>query len=153
MGTAPNNERLYLRTGLTFLLLINSLCLKNQDFDFGDMKEIRFAAYLRFRQRYVLISFEKKILSNDTLSHSSVADDSVEEHKLLSQNREKARLRELAGDESEEDEGGGGIAKIGEGEPTIEQLRETIKTERDQKVYIRQDLWDGSRNDFMAEVL
>lgn len=100
-----------------------------------------------------LFLLKKKILSNDTLSHSSVADDSVEEHKLLSQNREKARLRELAGDESEEDEGGGGIAKTGEGEPTIEQLRETIKTERDQKVYIRQDLWDGSRNDFMAEVL
>lgn len=60
-----------------------------------------------------------------------MVDDSVEEHKLLSQNHEKARLKELAGDEWEEDEGGGA-----DEEPlTVAQLRETIKIEKDQKVH------------------
>ena len=64
-------------------------------------------------------------------SHSSVVDDTIEEHKLLSQRPEKARLKELAGDELEEDEGGG--ATEGADEAAI-RLRETIKIERDQKV-------------------
>lgn len=67
------------------------------------------------------------------ISHSSVADDSMEEHKLLSQHHEKARLRELAGDEWGEDEGGGALEEA-EDSQTVDQLRETIKTERDQKV-------------------
>ena len=60
-------------------------------------------------------------------SHSSVVDDSIEEHKLLNQHSEKAHLRELAG-ESED--------AIGESEDlqSLEQLRETVKTERGQKV-------------------
>lgn len=94
-----------------------NLCLKDQHFDFGEMQEIQFAPYLRFRQ-----------------SHSSMVDDSVEEHKLLSQNHEKARLKELAGDEWEEDEGGGA-----DEEPlTVAQLRETIKIEKDQKNYFEE---------------
>ena len=63
-------------------------------------------------------------------SHSSVVDDSLEEHKLLNQHSETARLRELAG---EEDEGGGDSIESEELQ-TLEQLRETIKTERGQKV-------------------
>lgn len=58
-----------------------------------------------------------------------MADDSVEESKLLNQHHAKARLRELAGDEWEKEE-------TCENSQTIEQLRETIKTERDQKVKI-----------------
>lgn len=65
-------------------------------------------------------------------SHSSIADDSLEEHKLLNQRHEKARLKELAGDEWEEDEGGG---DSGEDSQTVVQLRETVKIERDQKVH------------------
>lgn len=68
---------------------------------------------------------------NFFISHSSVVDDSIEEHKLLSQRHEKARLKELAGDEWEEDEGGG-VSE--EDSQTVVQLMETIKIERDQKV-------------------
>lgn len=95
-----------------------NLCLKDQDFDFGEMQEILYAPYLRFQQ-----------------SHSSVVDDTIEEHKLLSQRPEKARLKELAGDELEEDEGGG--ATEGADEAAI-RLRETIKIERDQKNYFEE---------------
>ena len=66
-------------------------------------------------------------------SCSSVADDTIEEHKLLSQRPEKARLKELAGDELEEDEGGGATEGADESQTAI-RLRETIKIERDQKV-------------------
>jgi hypothetical protein len=52
----------------------------------------------------------------------------------LSQYHEKARLKELAGDEWEEDKGGGEVVENGEGSHTVVQLRETIKVERDQKV-------------------
>lgn len=71
------------------------------------------------------------VMSFVYISHSSVMDDSIEEHKLLSQHGERARLKELAGDEWEEDEGGG---RSGDAQSVV-QLRETIKMERDQKVY------------------
>lgn len=70
------------------------------------------------------------VCSYELYSHSSVIDDSIEEHKLLSQHGERARLKELAGDEWEEDEGGG---RPGDSQSVV-QLRETIKMERDQKV-------------------
>ena len=66
-------------------------------------------------------------------SHSSIVDDSIEEHKLLSQRHEKAQLKALAGDEWEEDEGGGALGESGDSQ-TVAQLRETIKVEKDQKV-------------------
>ena len=65
-----------------------------------------------------------------TTSHSSVVDDTIEEHKLLNQHSETARLRELAGEEDE----GGSTSVESEELQTVEQLRETIKTERGQKV-------------------
>lgn len=70
-----------------------------------------------------------------SISHSSVVDDSIEEHKLLSQRHEKARLKELAGEEWEEDEGRAASEEAGETQ-TVVQLRETIKIEKDQKVTI-----------------
>lgn len=61
-----------------------------------------------------------------THSRSSVADDTVEAHKLLSPRSEKARLLSLAGlvpEDHEESE-----------EETLTQLRENVKTEKEQKV-------------------
>ena len=64
------------------------------------------------------------------ISHSSVVDDSIEEHKLLNQHSEKARLRELAGEEDESEDATGESEDLQD----LEQLRETVKTERGQKV-------------------
>ena len=60
-----------------------------------------------------------------------MVDDSLEEHKLLNQHSERAYLRELAG---EDDENGGASGEC-EDLQTLEQLRETVKTERGQKVW------------------
>ena len=60
-------------------------------------------------------------------------DDTVEEHKLLAQQNDKARLRELAGGEWVEGEVDEFIADE-EKLQTCDELRELVKTERDQKV-------------------
>jgi hypothetical protein len=60
-------------------------------------------------------------------SHTSVADDHVEEHKLLGQDSE--RVKSLSLDSIEVN---GEIS--GNHEEIIAHLRECIKTERDQKV-------------------
>ena len=60
-------------------------------------------------------------------SRTSVADDCVEEHKLLGQ--KLARVQELDSNEV-------GVETGGNSEEIIAHLRECIKTERDQKVII-----------------
>ncbi len=60
-------------------------------------------------------------------------DDTVEEHKLLSQQDDKSRLRELAGGEWIE----GDVDSFMADEDKLQscdELRELVKTERDQKV-------------------
>ena len=59
-------------------------------------------------------------------SRSSVADDGIEAHKLSSPNTDKAKLLSLAGLLPEDP------AEI-EGE-SLSQLRESVKTEKEQKV-------------------
>ena len=62
-------------------------------------------------------------------------DDTVEEHKLLAQHSDKARLRELAGDEWVEGEVDEFVSKEVNLQ-SCDELREVIKTERDQKVIL-----------------
>jgi len=120
-----------------------SLCLKGQDFDMGLKQEINYAPYLRFRQRLVVVLcccfvfcqqwhfFNGFLMS--LYSRTSVMDDTVEEHKLLAQQSDKARLRELAGDEWVEGKVDEFISEE-EKLQTCDELREVVKTERDQKV-------------------
>ena len=63
-------------------------------------------------------------------SRTSVADDHVEEHKLLGQDSERVRLFSFGGLGSDEVNG----EACGSSEEIIVHLRECIKTERDQKV-------------------
>ena len=63
-------------------------------------------------------------------SRTSVADDYVEEHKLLGQDSERAKYLSAGQLDSIEVNG----ESSGDNEETIAHLRECIKTERDQKV-------------------
>ena len=65
-----------------------------------------------------------------TRSRTSVADDYVEEHKLLGQDSERVKYLTLG--QLDADEVNGEVS--GNNEETIAHLRECIKTERDQKV-------------------
>ena len=62
-------------------------------------------------------------------SRSSVADDYVEENKLLGQTSERLKVLSLSQDDSDEVDGE-------DSEKTIAHLRECVKRERDQKVRV-----------------
>lgn len=118
-----------------------NLCIRGADFDFGEVFLIDYSPYLLFKQ-----------------NRPSVADDSVEERKLRTPQRKTnqpprsltdhrpssqngggvANNQEGAESSGSEDVDGGGVvdgAWPGESSP---QLREMIKTEREQKNYFEE---------------